>query len=283
MKYIDLHTHTNLSDGKKSPEELVREAKKKRLRAIAVTDHDTVEGVDRAIKQGKKVGVEVIPGIEITAGYKYFFRKKVVHIVGLFIDHKNKELKKFIIETSKNRIDHKKQVIKELQRIGIKVTFAEVRRYAKGAIASPHIVEVVMKNNPGIVKDKQEFYDRIFPRLRINGKLTSMKDAVSAIKKSGGVAILAHPAFAKKTAIKQFRRAGGDGIEVYYPYEYSSKYCDLGKKELTLLKKKYEKLAEKYDLAKSGGSDYHGKEGNAPLGYGKLDYSIVKELKKLSY
>ncbi|MEM3127242.1 MAG: PHP domain-containing protein [Candidatus Woesearchaeota archaeon] len=280
MNYVELHTHTIFSDGEKTPEELIRLAKKAKLRAIAITDHDSIDALPKAIKAGKNHGIEVISGIEITAGAKKGRKTKAVHVLGLFINYKDRDFKKFVQKVKKLRMEYVKKTVKNLQNLGVRITFDEVRKRAKNVIASPHIVEVALKNNPGIVKEPQEFYDKYMEKVKEKrSTLVTMKAAISAIKKAGGIAILAHPAYYNASIVRSFKKAGGVGLEAFYPYEKYGRISKLPKKEIEKIKKKYEKLAEKYDLVKCGSSDFHGKRMRVKLGYAKLTWNVVEELK----
>lgn len=226
-RYIDLHLHTNASDGELSPAELVRYASKKRLKAIAVTDHDTVNGVEKAVNEGKKCGLEVIPGVEVTCHHNSI----EFHLVGLFIDYKDKELKKTLEKLSDSRVDYIKKILKNLNR--------------------------ELKKNIVV----QKYY---FP----------IEKAISAVKKAGGVAILAHPTLVLKNiypTAKYLKRKKLDGMECIYT-------CVSEKNKKYLIK-----MAKKLKLAVSGGSDWHGPSDTyRKLGKFNIPYSILDDLKRIN-
>ena len=153
-KIIDLHTHSTASDGSMSPEELVRHAKAIGLSAIALTDHDTVDGIEEAIKEGKRSGVEVIPGIEISVRYK-----PEMHILGLFPDgDKYLNIRSELSVVKKGRQERNRKIINRLNELGIEITEDDVRNVAMGDITGrPHIARVLVAK--GYVKTIDEAFE----------------------------------------------------------------------------------------------------------------------------
>jgi hypothetical protein len=276
-KIIDLHTHTTFSDGTKTPTELVKYAAVKGLSAVAVTDHDCMDGLEEAEACGKQVGVEVVPGIEISAEYE----NDEVHIVGLFVDRNNEELKKILKDTREKRIHRNKLVVEKINALGIPLTYEEVEKAADGGIITrAHFARALLKN--GYVTSIKEAFDRYIGDNKpayIRRELPSWNEAVRFIKNAGGAAVLAHPLLYKvgqkrlEKIISDLSLAGLYGIEAYYPTHSPSdvKYIKM--------------IAQKYRLKLSGGSDYHG--DNKPMldlgtGYGNLrvPYELLEELRK---
>ena len=154
-KYTDLHTHSTASDGTFTPERLAEAAKEAGLSSIALTDHDTVEGIDRFMYAGKKFGIETIPGIELAAAYK----NTELHIVGLFIDHKSDSLVRSMEYIVGERNERNLKMIKALKRNGMDVTIEELEENAGGAIITrAHYANVLVKK--GYVKNKEDVYKR---------------------------------------------------------------------------------------------------------------------------
>jgi len=278
MSKIDLHTHTTASDGLLRPRELVKLAIKEKLRIIAITDHDSISGVDEAIKATK--GITVIPGVELSCDEPPFID---FHMLGLGIDYENRKLISLLKKSKKGRIQQKKDMIKKLQKLGFKINFKQVSSIAKGEIGRPHIAKILLKNNPNKVSSIQEVFDKYLgngKRAFIKRRLkVSMKEAIKTIHLSGGLAFLAHPgvypdAYAKKL-IDIFIKKGGDGLETYYPYNKNMK--KIANKENNRKKSLFKKIAKQKKLLQCGGTDFHG-DGKVKLGQEKIHYNLIKYL-----
>ncbi|TCO79879.1 PHP domain-containing protein [Marinisporobacter balticus] len=245
MGNIDMHVHTRASDGILSPNEIVDWAKKLGLMGIAITDHDTVEGIEDAIEASKEYSdFFVIPGIELSAIYN----DVEIHVLGYFIDFKNKEIIKITDQIKNHRIQRAKLIVEKLIKIGYEITFTEVCDIAKaGAVGRPHIAKVLLRK--GYVSSIQE----AFEKLLIKGqdayverfKLT-MDEAINVIENANGIPVLAHPRLIdSKISIEDVLKKGIKGIEVYHT-RHSYLHSQI-----------YLKLAQKYNLFITGGSDYH--------------------------
>ena len=281
MKNVDLQCHTTASDGKLTPTELVRLAVKNRLSAIAMTDHDSVNGVDEAIKAAKDK-IEIIPGVEITCDDSGYVD---THILGLFIDHRHKAMKSLLKKSQKYREQQKKGTIKKFQKLGFKITYSEVRKLAKGEIGRPHIAKIILKNNP----DKVSSFDDVFDKYLAVGKLAyverrnkiSVKDAIKAVHAAKGLVFISHPGvydnFDIDKFIDYFLKSGGDGIETYYSYETSRYHT--GKQANKRIISKFRKIVKEKNILETGGSDFHGRP-NQVLGKLKVPYGILERLRK---
>jgi predicted metal-dependent phosphoesterase TrpH len=248
MKRIDLHTHSLFSDGSMTPEELVLAAKEAGLSAIALTDHDTVAGLDRAIAAGQELGVEVVPGVELsTEGISQ------VHILGYFIDRTHPALtESFALQQQERRRTHE-AYMKKLNDYGFAITEEEVRRVAPvGSIGRAHYAKVMMEK--GYVKSVPEAFAKylfVGAPCYVKRNVMTPEQGISLIKKAGGVAFFAHPYQTKLSdgeifdLMKQLKEAGLDGVEGYYS-EYTP---EMGEK--------FRKMATDLDLLLSGGSDFH--------------------------
>ena len=280
-KNIDLQTHTTASDGKLTPTELVKIAIKKKLRAIAITDHDSVNGIDEAIRAAKGK-IEVIPGVEISCDDPGFID---THILSLFIDYRHKSITSLLKKAQKYREQQKKDIIKKFQGLGFRITYGEIRKLAKGEIGRPHIAKVILKNN----RDKVSSFDEVFDKYLSVGKLAyverrnkiSVKEAIKAIHKAGGLVFISHPGvydnFDIYKFIDYFLKNGGDGIETYYEYETSRYHT--GKKAKNAIIKKFRKIVKGRNILETGGSDFHGRPDQV-LGKLKVPYSVLERLKK---
>lgn len=266
--YADLHLHTIYSDGEYTPDSIIKRALSKNFRAIAITDHDTVEGIAHVVESAKK-DLEIIPGIELSAEAS---ATEELHIVGLFIDYKEPGFLKILKDLSSGRKDRMNDMLKKLGEMGMPVTIEEVNKFkTKDVIGRLHLARaMVMK---GYIKNTNEAFDKFIGDDKpayANRKRLSSKDAISLIKKVGGISILAHPHLLKnQNIIPQLIDEGIEGIEVYF--------VDHGKNPSS----KYVDIAKQHNLLISGGSDCHGiAKGKTFLGKVKVPYQAIEEMKK---
>lgn len=279
---IDLQCHTTASDGQLAPAELIHLAVKKKLKAIAITDHDTINGVNEALKAARGKDIEIVPGVEISCDDRGFID---THILGLFIDYKNKSLNSLLKKSQKYREQQKKEIINKFKKLGFKISYKEVKSLVKGEMGRPHIAQTILKNNPGKVNSIDDVFDRY---LAVGKKAyaerrrkISVKEAIKAIHAAKGLAFIAHPGvynnFDIEEFIKYFMDNGGNGIETYY--DYNGKRHHTGFLQSNKINKKFRKIAKKCHMLGTGGSDFHGKPGQL-LGRLKVPYSVLENLKK---
>lgn len=268
--YIDLHTHSTASDGTLTPSELVLEAKKAGLAAIAITDHDSVSGIMEAMEAGKACGLEVVPGIELSTEYE----ETEIHVVGLYIDPDTPVLTEQLRAFVDSRDNRNLKIIDRLREAGFSISAEEIyRRNPDSVIARPHIARYLA--DTGQVKDVKTVFEKYIgdgcPCFVDRYKITPVQ-AVELIHAAGGTAILAHPCLYRLSRgvllrmIGELAAAGLDGIEAVYS-------CNQGSDE-----KDYREIAEKYHLLLSGGSDFHG--SNKPyihLGTGRGNLRVPRE------
>jgi predicted metal-dependent phosphoesterase TrpH len=251
MDYVDLHVHSAASDGSLSPRELVAEAKAQGMRAIALTDHDTIEGLEEALAAGAEMGLEVIPGIEISADHE----PGSMHILGYFIDHRSRQLDEQLQVLKQARAERNPQIIAKLQKLGLAITMAEVLAVTGGGqVGRPHIAQVLV--NKGYVANFQEAFVKYIGNhgpAYVSKFRFAPRDAIAMITAAGGVAGLAHPFTLEysstghlKMILQQLRDWGLSAIEVYYPEHPPERQAQ------------YKKLAQELGLLTTGGSDYHG-------------------------
>jgi len=272
---IDLQMHSTFSDGSCTPTELVREAKQLNLTAIALTDHDTIEGVPEFLKAGKEMDLITVPGVEISVDTK-LPNNGHMHILGLFIDPYSQKLKGTLDFLRTQRNLRAEKIINQLNKLNVPITLKELKDEAgEGSIGRPHVAKILVRK--GVVSSLQEAFD-IYLKKGAPAYVDKVKlgevDAIRMIKGAGGLAILAHPHLMNYDSFVETRQKilalkdlGLDGFEVYYsgmPAEYTQ----------ALLQ-----LANEYGFAISGGSDYHGtnKEGIA-MGSGRSDLNIPDEI-----
>ena len=277
MGYVDLHLHTTASDGVLSPSGVVRYAKAKGLQAIAITDHDTIEGCEEGLSEGERIGFEVIPGIEISAEYS----SGSMHILGFFLDIHHPLLNERLEYLQKARAERNPKMVARLNQLGIEVTYEEVLKASGGGqVGRPHFANVLLEKK--VVRSFQEAFDRFLkkgaPAYVDKFRFTS-KEALHFINEAGGVAVLAHPNTLGVNGYSELEKLivrladeGLKGIEVYYPEHSAVEVAQ------------YKTLADRYSLVSTGGTDYHGIEKNElDIGVGrgemKLPYSIVEKIK----
>ncbi|MFT8708350.1 MAG: PHP domain-containing protein [Sporolactobacillus sp.] len=252
---IDLHCHTSISDNSYSIEDVLNLAKKNKVNRLAITDHDTTFGLKRAIHYGEQVGVEVIPGIEIS-GYD-FSRDRRAHILGLFIVPGHPALETLCRPMRLAREQAAYKMVEKVIRLGYAITWEQAMELAKNGtnVYKQHIMHALIQK--GYTK---EIYGDLYRELFSRGSETSEQGkayvavryldaaaAIRAIRAAGGVPILAHPGqFDNFSAVPEWVRAGLEGIEVYHPLNNHQSEERAGQ------------LASKYNLVISGGSDFHG-------------------------
>ncbi len=270
--FIDLHIHTKASDGTFSPTEMVEYAKSKNVVAVAITDHDTVAGIEEGLIAGKEMGIEVIPGIEFSTEIDDIS----FHIVGLFVDHKDKTLLELTDQIQNSRHHRAKKIIEKVNalNVGPEITLQEVEEVASGLIGRPHIATVMIEK--GYAKKMDEVFDKFLerggpcyvPRFKLKPQ-----EAVSILTKMNAISILAHPGFIPigynfDEFLEDLKKFGLAGIEVIYPTHSPNQ------------RKFFRKLAKKFDLLESGGSDCHGELGGGPyIGRTKITYSYLQKMK----
>ncbi len=268
MKFADLHLHTLFSDGTYTPEELITEAGRVGLSAISVADHDTVEGIELSIEAGRSKGIEVLPGIELTAEYE----NSEIHILGYLFDYENKELINKLEFLKNNRIKRVYKMLDKLKEMGVDLEAEAVFEIAqKGTVGRLHIARAMLKK--GIVNSVFEpFHKYIGDKgpAYVAGFRFDPSEAIALIKKSGGIPVLAHPYLLKKDElIPQFVEYGLMGLEAYYP-EHTPEMI-----------KRYVGIAKKYNILVTGGSDCHGKaKPEVKIGSMNIPYELVEKLKE---
>lgn len=275
-RIVDLHVHSTESDGTLTPEDLMAEAKKAGLAAFALTDHDTCQGVCKAMPLAASAGIELIPGIELSTDY----HGKEVHIVGLYIDIENEQLLKKTAEYRKCRSERNALMVEALQKEGLSITMEElVAENPDCVITRANIARFLYEH--GQIKSVREAFDRYIGdhcKCYVGRLKVASTDAVRLIKEAGGTAILAHPLLYGlsntnlQKMIDELKPAGLDGLEAIY-----STYTTGEEQQM-------KRLARENGLLISGGSDFHG--SNKPdiaLGRGRghlyIPYSILEEIK----
>ena len=268
---IDLHMHSSFSDGTKTPTELVKEARNLGLSAIALTDHDTSDGVTEFMRAGTEFGITTVPGVEISIDTK-LPNNGHLHMLGLFIDPDSSDLKNKLGYLRDHRNERAGKIINALNNLGIPITMEELLEEAgEGSIGRPHVAKILVRS--GIVSSIQEAFDIYLAK----GKPAYMDkikfaetEAIELIHRANGLAILAHPHFMgfdqigdTLDKILHLKKLGLDGFEAFYP----GMPIDLKNSLL--------ELARECNLIISGGSDYHGvNKPGIMMGNGRNDLMV---------
>jgi len=258
---VDLHSHTNLSDGFNSPEELIHKAKNVGIEILSITDHDSVNAIEEATTLGSDVGVEIIPGVEISSD----LRGIEVHILGYFVDITNKEFEQYLMFFREQRVRRASRIVDKLNQLGLVMSLDDVMKIAKrSAVGRPHIAQALLQK--GFVKSYQEAFNKYIknggPAYEKKVHL-SPQSAFKIISDAGGLSFIAHPGNMSQNLIKELIDAGADGIEIIHPSQ---------SKDLTRF---YRGIVNEYFLLESGGSDFHGGKRNDEENFGKFYTSPI--------
>jgi len=265
---IDLHSHSIFSDGTNTPEELVALAEQGGLSALALTDHDTTDGLPRFMAAGANSSVQTVSGIELSAE----FGEVTLHILGLLFDPANQELQAALQWVREGRTERNVQILEKLNRLGYNLTHDDVRKHSSDdLIGRPHFAAALIEK--GHFKHK----DKIFKQLLGKGKAAYVdrrrltpEACVGLIRNAGGIAVIAHPGQMKLTArslrrlVKKLKEHGLGGLEVWHPSHKEYQTAS------------FLRICEEFDLAATGGSDFHGKltpDLTLGRGFGDLDVS----------
>jgi 3',5'-nucleoside bisphosphate phosphatase len=243
---IDLHLHTLASDGRLTPEELVRLAHEGGVRRLAITDHDTTDAVAEATAEGLKLGVEVIPGIELGTDSA----SGDLHMLGLFLQYDDPEFQKTLAVFREGRIGRAMRMVEVLNELGMAITWERVKEIAgEASVGRPHVARALLE--AGYVQSMPEAFDKYLgdgkPAGLPRDKFTPIQ-SIDLIHSVGGLAIAAHPCEGKGIThmIPELAAAGLDGVECYYQGYDADRVAGLVA------------LAREHGLVPTGGSDYHG-------------------------
>ena len=248
----DLHLHTTVSDGTLTPGEIVKRAAAQGFGWIAVTDHDSIEGVAAAQEAGNALGVNVIPAAELSCGLN-----REIHILGYGFDPQNEALGAYCRRRRESRIERCREMCRLMTQLGKPIRFERVLELADGVIGRPHVARAMVE--AGHVKTVQEAFDRFLKPGKpgfVPRESVMAQEAIGVITKAGGVAVLAHPMELKmgeasmESLVLEWKAQGLGGLEVYHPSAANNHAA-------TLLK-----LARREGLLVTGGSDYHGDAGS---------------------
>ena len=271
MSRIDLHLHTTHSDGSFSTAEVMAFAKQAGLTALAITDHDIVDGIPEATAIGKELGIEVVPGVEISSR----LGESELHILGYFMQWTDPQLAQRLKTLRDSRHLRNPKIVQRLNELGIPITYEEVRALAgTESVGRPHIARLLMEKK--FVTSAKEAFDRYLANGRpafVDRELPEPAEAVRWIREAGGVPVLAHPTWVRTSAeglrvlVRELKAAGLGGIEVHYSTHTPSQTTE------------YLDLATQCDLLVTGGSDFHGvTKPDIEVGIGRGQLKVSQKL-----
>ncbi|MBE5906819.1 MAG: PHP domain-containing protein [Lachnospiraceae bacterium] len=279
---IDLHVHSTHSDGTFSVPELVEYAHNINLRAIALTDHDCIDGNVSMRTLCQKVGIDFVPGVELSTEFQFPNNgiRKEVHLLGYFIDEKNEHFRQYLSDYLHSRLHRNEQMVEKLQAHGISITLKALEaQYPDSVITRAHMARFLLDS--GQVKTMNEAFKKYLgddAPCFVDRKKVQTADAIQLIHDAGGLTVLAHPPLynlshkALDTMICTLKEAGLDGIEAVYSTYHNNEEQDI------------KAFAHQYDLLITGGSDFHGRnKAYIHLGKGRGNLYVPYELYERLY
>ncbi len=266
---IDLHIHSNHSDGLFSPKKIVYIASRNYVRAISITDHDSISAINEVRNYGENMGVEVVPGVELSARQD----GRDIHFLGYYIDENSPKLLEYLAFFKEERYKRAKKILNILEQAGIAIGFEEVlKKSANGSLGRPHIADVLVEK--GLVENRIEAFNWYLGEgavAYVQQYRLSSKDAIQLINSAGGISVVAH--------------TGLDFIEDYLPQWVD----DFGLRGLEVIHPRFsayhtaqlQQLAKKFGLVTTGGSDCHGDRNNGEgiIGKFQVPYKFLTQLK----
>lgn len=264
MSRVDLHIHSAVSDGRFDPAEIVKKAAEAGLTVMALTDHDTVDGIAPALEAARAYPwLKVIPGVEIST----YVTEGEVHVLGYLLDYTHPELQATLRRMRHSRLERAQGMIAKLRGLGLPIEWARVKEIAGGSsIGRPHLAQAMLEK--GYITSIKDAFDRYIgwgkPAYVTREKMTPM-EAVELILRTGGLPVLAHPLTINEpvSMIVELKTGGLAGIEAYYK-DYTREEID-----------RLVSLAERYGLIATGGSDYHGLDDSTETMIGGVDVPLA--------
>lgn len=271
MARIDLHLHTRYSDGSLTPAEVVDLAHQAEVTAVAITDHDIVDGIPHAMEAAETLGIEVIPGVELSSR----FNEQELHVLGYFFNWQDPTFRDHLARQRRSRQIRNPQTIERLKALGLELSEDEVKAKAgSDSIGRPHIAQVLI--DKGYVRDTRDAFERYLKQgapAYVPRTLADTRDVITWIRNAGGVPVLAHPTWTRCQGESLYRlcaclkEAGLLGLEVFYSSHNRRQTSQ------------YLELAKQLDLLITGGSDFHGAANPAiQVGRGKGNLKVPDAL-----
>lgn len=243
---VEFHCHTTASDGRLTPSKVVELAKEKQIELLAITDHDTTEGVEEALKKGKELGVNVIPGIELTCEHN----GESVHILGYFKGdgYKNPDLASFLSSLKKSRLERATLIVENLEKyFNIKIDLNRVLELGEGVVGRPHLAQAIIE--AGYPYTWNYIFDKFIGKnspAYVENKKISIPEGIELLRKYGCIVILAHPKLIKKTPLKVLINYNFHGLEAIYFQNFKSETDN------------FISICRSNNLLITCGSDFHG-------------------------
>jgi 3',5'-nucleoside bisphosphate phosphatase len=274
---IDLHMHSTFSDGSLTPEELAEAGQQAGLTAMALTDHDCTDGIPRFLAACRRLGIRGIAGVEISAEVS----KGTLHMLGYHVEPGHPSLEGALVPIREGRGDRNQVILQKLNRLGLSLTWDEIARCAgEDIVGRPHFAMAMIAR--GYVSNKEDAFERYLAKGKpayVDRFRLSPQDSMKAIADAGGLPVLAHPFTlgmgrkALRVAVGELKEQGLQGIEVYYSEHTQEQTAQ------------YQNLASEFDLAATGGSDFHGAMNpdiRLGRGFGSLEVSdeVVEDLER---
>lgn len=265
-RFVELHAHTTASDGTLAPAELVARAAAAGLAAVAVTDHDTMAGLEEAARAGRAHGIEVVPGVEISTSYA----ELEIHLLGYFVDPSWSDLERRLASRRDDRDARARVIVDRLRELGVAIEYEDVMREAgDGAVGRPHVAAALVAR--GHVATKQEAFDRWLADGRpaaVPKPEFPFADAVAFLLERGAVPVVAHPGLLKRPEVlDELPALGIAGIEVRYPKHTPEQV------------RRLDAFAAAHGLVATGGSDFHVPGQPADLGSQHVPASVLEGLR----
>ncbi len=279
-KYVDLHIHTFHSDGCYSPSQVVSMAAERGLKAIAIADHDSVSGVEEAKAMGIQLGVEVVPAVELSIGFRDYHD---IHLLGYFINHRDKSFTTKLSDFRKARDLRGKAIVEKINsKLASErkacISYDELIDTAQESLGRLHIARLLVAR--GQARTVQDAFIRYLLPCNVAKRYFPLQEALDEMARIGGVSVLAHPQSISddrrilNSLIREMKQMGLDGVEVFNNFCY--------KDDMIFL----ESLCQELDLAMTGGSDFHGYEDDVQIGIGRgalaVAYHLLEPLKSIA-
>ncbi len=271
MAKADLHIHTTASDGHSTPQQIIKNAEKHKLDVISITDHDTIRGYRKAVAAAEETNITLLPGVEITSD----FHGRECHLLAYCFDPDHPVITQLLAQHYRSRLERGKWIVNELTKKGLDIDIDEVKAEANGSnIGRPHIASVLI--DKGYVASFKEAFIRYLSDQSLGSiynEYYSHHKVIESVKEAGGAIVVAHPGnLYSEDELKELVESGVDGIEFIHPsHDYDRQ-------------KQIEAFAEKHNLLKTGGSDFHGgnKEYQKFFGVVTINTKYVHRLVRLT-
>lgn len=263
---IELHCHSTASDGQLTPTQLVERALSLGLTTLALTDHDTVAGVDEAIEAARELSLRIVSGVELSCHYE----GREIHVLGYFFEHRDPDFLELLDRSQKEREDRAQEILVKLGALGLQLTYQQVvDQSSGGVIGRPHIARALIEK--GYARSFDEAFDLYLGNKApayVGRRLLSLEEGIEAVRRTGGCSVLAHPGVLDDWAlVERILKLPIDGIEVWHPSHDKAR------------RKRARRLGGRYQKVLTGGSDFHRPEGNYhDLGSATVTEKVVSKL-----